>query len=41
MTVSLPLCRGPNMFAGYFGRAEATAEVLRDGFGFTPAIRSS
>jgi long-chain acyl-CoA synthetase len=26
------LCRGPNIFAGYFGRAEATAEVLRDGW---------
>jgi long-chain acyl-CoA synthetase len=26
------LCRGPNIFAGYFGRAEATSEVLRDGW---------
>ena len=26
------LCRGPNIFAGYFGRAEATADVLRDGW---------
>jgi long-chain acyl-CoA synthetase len=26
------LCRGPNVFAGYYGRPAETAEVLRDGW---------
>jgi long-chain acyl-CoA synthetase len=26
------LCRGPNIFPGYWGRAEASAEILRDGW---------
>jgi long-chain acyl-CoA synthetase len=26
------LCRGPNVFAGYFGRPAASAEMLADGF---------
>jgi long-chain acyl-CoA synthetase len=26
------LCRGPNIFAGYYGRPEASAEMLADGY---------
>ncbi|MBN1654143.1 MAG: AMP-binding protein [Deltaproteobacteria bacterium] len=29
------ICRGPNLFAGYWNRPEATAQVLRDGWFYT------